>query len=157
MNPCPCGYLGHEKISCHCTPDQIRRYRQRISGPLLDRIDLQVNVPANTQEVINAKAHSGDSSKSIKQRVIEAQQWQKTRQGCLNAELSSQQLLLHCVLSADNRELMSKAIDRLGLSARAYHRTLKVARTIADLEQATAIESKHLLEALNLRKTELFK
>jgi len=152
MNPCPCGYFGHEKTSCHCTPDQIRRYRHKISGPLLDRIDLQINVPANTHEVINANAQQGENSETVKQRVCAAQQHQKNRQGCLNANLSSQQLLQYCALTADNRQLMAKAIDRLGLSARAYHRSLKVARTIADIEQAQMIDSKHLLEALNLRK-----
>ena len=156
MNPCPCGYFGHQKVSCRCTPDQIRRYRHKISGPLLDRIDLQVNVPANTHEVINAEAQQGESSETIKQRVCAAQQYQKTRQDCLNSDLGSQQLIQHCKLSTDNRQLMAKAIDKLGLSARAYHRSLKVARTIADLEQAQTIESKHLLEALNLRKMELF-
>jgi len=154
MNPCPCGYLGHGKINCRCSPDQVKRYRQKISGPLLDRIDIQVNVPANTQEVINAKSHCGDSSTIIKQRVSDAQQRQLERQGCLNANLSSNQLLAYCVLQDDNRQLMSQAADRLALSARAYHRTLKVARTIADLVQSREIEAAHLLEALNLRKME---
>lgn len=156
MNPCPCGYFGHKKISCHCTQEQIRRYRHKISGPLLDRIDLQVNVPANTHEVISAETKQGEGSESIKQRVCAAQNYQKKRQGCLNSDLNSQQLGAHCTLSSDNRQLMANAIDKLGLSARAYHRSLKVARTIADLEQTKTIESKHLLEALSLRKTELF-
>jgi len=154
MNPCPCGYFGHGKINCRCSPDQVKRYRQKISGPLLDRIDMQVNVPANTQEVINAKSHCGDSSTAIKQRVSEAQQRQFERQGCLNANLSTNQLLSYCALQDDNRQLMSQAVDRLALSARAYHRTLKVARTIADLAQSRNIQSAHLLEALNLRKME---
>ena len=157
MNPCPCGYFGHKKITCHCSPDQVRRYRQKISGPLLDRIDLQVDVPANTHEVISAEVQHGDSSETVKQRVSKAQRYQKARQGCLNAELGSQLLLVHCVLSAENRQLMSQAVDRLGLSARAYHRTLKVARTIADLRQEKILTSKHLLEALNLRTSVLFK
>ena len=152
MNPCPCGYFGHQKINCHCTQEQIRRYRHKISGPLLDRIDLQVNVPANTLEVINAEAQQGESSATVKLRVCAAQQYQKTRQGCLNADLNGQQLIEHCTLSTENRQLMARATDKLGLSARAYHRCLKVARTIADLEQAHTVESKHLLEALHLRK-----
>jgi len=155
MNPCPCGYLGHNKINCRCSSEQIKRYRQKISGPLLDRIDLQVMVPANTQEVINATQHSGESSETVKQRVSEARQHQQQRQDCLNADLSSHQLALYCALQQDNRQLMSQAVDRLGLSARAYHRTLKVARTIADLASSPEIESAHLLEALNLRNMEL--
>lgn len=154
MNPCPCGYLGHSKISCRCSHDQVKRYRQKISGPLLDRIDLQVNVPANTQEVIAAQEYTGDSSEVIKQRVNEAQQRQKNRQSCLNADLNNNQIRQFCVLQEEGRQLMSQAVDRLALSARAYHRTLKVARTIADLDKSPTIESAHLLEALNLRKTE---
>ena len=155
MNPCPCGYLGHNKINCRCGSEQIKRYRQKISGPLLDRIDLQVTVPANTQEVINATQHCGESSETVKLRVSEARQHQHQRQGCLNADLNNRQLALYCVLREDNRQLMSQAIDRLGLSARAYHRTLKVARTIADLASSPDIESAHLLEALNLRNMAL--
>jgi len=155
MNPCPCGYLGHNKINCRCSTEQIKRYRQKISGPLLDRIDLQVTVPANTHEVINATQHCGESSEEVKQRVSKARQHQQQRQGCLNADLNSRQLALYCALQEDNRQFMSQAVDRLGLSARAYHRTLKVARTIADLARKSDIESAHLLEALNLRNIEL--
>lgn len=155
MNPCPCGYLGHPKVNCSCSQEQIKRYRQKISGPLLDRIDLQVAVPANTQEVINGSQHSGESSSVIKQRVSAARHYQRQRQGCLNSELGSAQLASVCALGDDNRQLMSQAIERLGLSARAYHRTLKVARTIADLSNSPDIESAHLLEALNLRNMAL--
>lgn len=155
MNPCPCGYLGHPKINCRCGTEQIKRYRQKISGPLLDRIDLQVSVPANTQEVINGSQQSGETSESVRQRVSDAHLSQQRRQGCLNAELSSAQLASYCALQDDNRQLMSQAIDRLGLSARAYHRTLKVARTIADLAKSADIEATHLLEALNLRNMDL--
>jgi len=151
MNPCPCGYLNHPKINCRCSPEQIKRYRQKISGPLLDRIDLQVNVPANTQEVINPPSQSGETSEVIKQRVSQARLYQQKRQGCLNGDLSSRQLTAYCALQDENRQLMSQAIDRLGLSARAYHRILKVARSIADLALSPDIEAAHLLEALNLR------
>lgn len=151
MNPCPCGYLNHPKINCRCSPEQIKRYRQKISGPLLDRIDLQVNVPANTQEVINPPSQSGETSEVIKQRVSQARLYQQKRQGCLNGDLSSRQLTTFCVLQDENRQLMSQAIDRLGLSARAYHRILKVARSVADLALSPDIEAAHLLEALNLR------
>lgn len=156
MNPCPCGYLGHDKIHCRCNSDQIRRYRQKVSGPLLDRIDLQIQVPANTKEVIEETGQRGESSETIKARVIKAQYRQLSRQGHLNAELSSQQLESICSLTEENRNLMAQAIERLNLSARAYHRSLKVARTIADLAGEKQITSAHLLEALSLKKGEGF-
>lgn len=154
MNPCPCGYLGHSKISCRCTDDQIKRYRQKISGPLLDRIDLQVTVPANTQEVMNPQQHSGEPSATVKERVTETQQRQRKRQRCLNGELSSKQIAHYCELNDECQQLMSQAIERLSLSARAYHRTLKVARTIADMDKQEKIAGTHLLEAFNLRNNE---
>lgn len=156
MNPCPCGYLGHGKIHCQCSGEQIRRYRQKVSGPLLDRIDLQIHVPANTKEVIETSNQDSEKSEVIKSRVINAQYRQLSRQGSLNAELTTQQLENICSLSEENRDLMAQAVDRLSLSARAYHRALKVARTIADLADNQQIESAHLLEALSLKKGEGF-
>lgn len=151
MNPCPCGYLGHGRIACRCNSEQVRRYRQKISGPLLDRIDIQIKVPANTKEVIESPRQCGESSRLIKTRVERAQAIQLTRQKMLNANLSTQQVEQYCVLSKDNRALMGQAVEKLNLSARAYHRTLKVARTIADLAGEAQITTPHLLEALSLR------
>ena len=154
MNPCPCGYLGSAR--CRCTPDKVNRYRDRISGPLLDRIDLQVSVPRIpheqlTRPQIDDTENPGDSSATVKARVAVARQIQIHRQKCENSNLNALQVKLICTLSDRQARLMNTAIERLDLSARAYHRVLKVARTIADLEGIAAIEDDHLTEALGYR------
>ena len=154
MNPCPCGYLGSAR--CRCTPDKVNRYRDKISGPLLDRIDLQVAVPRIpheqlTRPQLNNTENTGDSSATIKARVVAARQLQLHRQSCENSNLNALQVKLFCTLTDSQADLMGTAIDRLGLSARAYHRVLKVARTIADLGGVTAIDDSHLTEALGYR------
>ena len=149
MNPCPCGYLG--SIRCRCTPDRINRYKDKISGPLLDRIDLQVAVPQVPHDQLTNPHESGESSAIIAARVACARDIQMQRQGCENSNLSTRQLQEVCSLTASQTSLMNAAIERLGLSARAYHRVLKVARTIADLEGTTALEDHHLTEALGYR------
>ena len=154
LNPCPCGYFNDIRRQCGCTPQQIARYLARISGPLLDRIDLQVEVPALTTAEISS-ASQGESSITIRARVesardIQRQRFRRSAIQC-NAEMSSRHLRSHCQLDAPSRKILEQALDRLALSARAYDRILKVARTIADLASAETIETAHLAEAIQYR------
>lgn len=151
MNPCPCGFLGHHNNKCRCTPDQVARYRAKISGPLLDRIDLQIEVPALPESELTAAA-SGESSTSIRDRVEAARQRQLQRQGQANALLSTAEIDQYCVADEVGIGLLKQAISRLNLSARAYHRILKVARTIADLEGEADIQTAHIAEAVQFRR-----
>ena len=151
MNPCPCGYLGHPSGKCRCTPDQISRYRNKLSGPLLDRIDIQVEVPALSHNDLLRQA-DGESSAQIQQRVANARDRQAARQDKTNAALSSKETEYHCVLDDTSSTLLKQAISRLNLSARAYHRILKVARSIADLENRPNITSQHIGEAIQYRR-----
>lgn len=151
MNPCPCGYLGHHNNRCRCTPDQVARYRARISGPLLDRIDLQIEVPALSESELTSAAQS-ESSHDIRQRVDNARQIQWLRQGKANAQLSTSEIDAHCLVDEAGKNLLKQAISRLDLSARAYHRILKVARTIADLAGEGQIHSAHIAEAVQYRR-----
>ena len=151
MNPCPCGYLSHPQRACRCTPDAIARYQGRISGPLLDRIDLQLTVPAmSTAEMLDAP--TGESSANIARRVALARERQIVRQQSPNALLSSNQIDHHCQPDAAAVTLLRAAIERLHWSARAYHRVLKIARTIADLEGCPHIGSAHAAEAIQYRR-----
>ncbi|TNF07660.1 MAG: ATP-dependent protease [Gammaproteobacteria bacterium] len=149
MNPCPCGYQGSER--CRCTPDQVRRYREKISGPLLDRIDLLVDVPALPSKDLMQHNPDGETSASVLHRVTKAREYQRQRADVLNSQLNSQQLKAHCPLSAEQKNLLQRASDQMGLSARSIHRILKVARTIADLESSSTIDIHHLSEALSYR------
>jgi magnesium chelatase family protein len=151
MNPCLCGYLGHYSGKCHCTPDQVARYRGKISGPLLDRIDIQVEVPAVPQEDLMRQAQ-GEASKAISERVELAYQRQVARQGKANAHLAVKDNDRHCMPDTLGETLLIQAISRLNFSARAYHRVLKVARTIADLAASETIASSHIAEAVQYRK-----
>jgi magnesium chelatase family protein len=151
MNPCPCGYLGHYNGKCRCTPDQVSRYRGKISGPLLDRIDIQIEVPAVPQQDL-LKQSDGESSATIRQRVELARQCQLARQGKPNALLSVTEIDAHCAPDAQGEALLRQAITRLNLSARAYHRVLKVARSIADLAGSAAIQTAHIAEAVQYRR-----
>ncbi|WP_461482819.1 YifB family Mg chelatase-like AAA ATPase [Porticoccus sp.] len=149
MNPCPCGYQGSER--CRCTPDQVRRYREKISEPLLDRVDLQVDVPALPSKELMQGNPESERSDVVRQRVTLARDKQRQRNNVLNSQLSSQQLQRYCPLQADQKQLLQRASERMDLSARAIHRVLKVARTIADLESSETIEVTHLSEALSYR------
>ncbi len=152
MNPCPCGYLGDPEGRCRCTPDQIARYRQRISGPLLDRIDLHLEVPRLPPDVLGAPPDPGaETSAQVRTRVIAARERQLARQGCPNQALSGRAIDRHCALDAAGRRLLEQATRRLGLSARAWHRILKVARTLADLGGEARIAPAHLSEAVGYR------
>jgi magnesium chelatase family protein len=151
MNPCPCGYLGHFAGRCRCTPDQVARYRARISGPLLDRIDLQLEVPAVPPEDLS-RSPDGEASSIIRERVSAARARQLARQEKTNARLDSREVDLHCKPDTAGAALLTRAIERLGLSARGYHRILKVARTIADLAGSNTIASTHVAEAVQYRK-----
>ena len=151
MNPCPCGYLGYQNGRCRCTPDQVARYRRKISGPLLDRIDLQLEVPAVPQEDLARRAE-GESSAAIRERVIVARERQLARQGKPNVALSTREVDRHCAPDAQGATVLKQAISRLGLSARAYHRVLKVARTIADLAGVQHLTGAHVAEAIQYRR-----
>jgi magnesium chelatase family protein len=153
MNPCPCGFLGHYSGKCHCTPDQVTRYRRRISGPLMDRIDLHIEVPAVREQEITSR-QSGEPSASVRERVSAARDIQLQRQGRPNALLSVKEIEIHCIAEPKGEQLARQAITRLGLSARAYHRILKVARTIADLAGAATISAAHVAEAVQYRRLE---
>jgi magnesium chelatase family protein len=153
MNPCPCGYLGHPNGRCRCSPDQVARYRGRISGPLLDRIDLQVEVPAVSQEELSRKAE-GEATEAVRKRVSEARARQIERQGTANVMLSSREVDRFCAPDAQGLTVLKQAIARLGLSARAYHRVLKTARSIADLEGSGEITAPHVAEAVQYRRFE---
>ncbi len=151
MNPCPCGYLGHHNNKCRCTPEQVARYRARISGPLLDRIDLQIEVPALPEAELTAAAN-GESSAVIRERVEAARQRQIQRQQQPNALLDTAAIDRYCQADEAGMALLKQAIARLNLSARAYHRILKVARTIADLAGEDGIRAAHVAEAVQYRR-----
>lgn len=151
MNPCPCGYLGHYNNKCRCTPDQISRYMGKISGPLLDRIDLLIEVPALKEDELSSTV-AAENSERIRERVEKARQAQLARQEKSNAALSSLEIDTHCVLDDTSMQLLKAAVSRMQLSARAYHRILKVARTIADLANSANILSEHLAEAIQYRR-----
>jgi len=154
MNPCPCGYAGDARQRCRCTPDQIARYRARISGPLLDRIDLAVEVPrVPLADLGKPRSVYDEDSATVRTRVIKAREYALTRAGRPNAAISTRELERDCALGLAERRWFETALERLGLSARAYHRTLRVARTIADLDGGAAVlERAHLAEALQYRR-----
>ena len=154
MNPCPCGYAGDPRQRCQCTPDQIQRYRSRISGPLLDRIDLCVEVPQVPLADLGAPRSGRDEdSATVRARVLKARRQSLMRAGRPNAEISTRELERDCALGPAERRWFETALEKLGLSARAYHRVLRVARTIADLDGGAALlEREHLAEALQYRR-----
>ncbi len=155
MNPCPCGYLTDPYHECTCTPAQIQRYHSKISGPLLDRIDIHIEVPALRYEELRKKT-SGEPSESIRQRVQRAREVQLKRfagrKGIyFNAHMGAREIKEFCQIGGESEMLLKSAIERFGFSARAYHRILKVARTIADLENSENIQPHHIAEAIEYR------
>ena len=151
MNPCPCGHLGSPLKACRCTPDAVARYQGRISGPLLDRIDVQVEVPAVAPSDLTNTAE-GESSAAVAQRVTLARERQIVRQGCRNADLAGAALDAHCALDAAATKFLHAAALRLGWSARSFHRVLRNARSVADIEGAPSIAVAHLAEAIQYRR-----
>ena len=151
MNPCPCGYAGDASGRCRCTPDAIARYRTRLSGPLLDRIDLKLDVPRVPHAELR-ETTPGESSATVRERVIAARNRQFARAGKVNGALNNRETERDCAIDPRSHALLDRAIERLGLSARAYHRVLRVARTIADLEGCEHIEAAHLLESIQYRR-----
>ena len=154
MNPCPCGHLGDKSgHSCSCTADQVNRYRQRISGPLLDRIDIHIEVPrVPPQQLQSTKINHCENSIQVRSRVEAARSIQLERSGVPNSALSSREIEQFCRLESDAMQLLHRAMEQLGLSARAYHRILKLARTIADLDHQEQITTNHLGEAIGYRR-----
>jgi len=152
MNPCPCGHLGDAAGKCRCTSEQVQRYRMKISGPLLDRLDLHVEVPRVAAETLRNEGPQPESSEVVARRAVEARQKQIDRQGKSNARLSNTEVDRHCTPDEPGLLVLERAMRRFALSARAYHRILKVARTIADLEATTAVTMAHVSEAIGLRR-----
>lgn len=150
-NPCPCGYLGDQSGRCRCTPDQVLRYRARLSGPLLDRIDIQVEVPRVHYRILSRPEHTEEHSAPIRRRVADARARQLRRQGKTNNLLQGKEIDQICTLDTRGHQLLDDAMNRLGLSARAYHRILKVARTAADLDLQPQINPQHLTMAIKCR------
>ena len=154
MNPCPCGYLGDTLRECRCTPQAVARYRDRLSGPLRDRLDLSIDVPALPPDVLTTES-TGEPSALVRQRVVQARARQRDRYQAsrirTNAELTSSLSARHCRLDRAGTRLIHASVSRLGLSARGYDRVRAVARTIADLDGADDIAADHLAEALQFR------
>jgi magnesium chelatase family protein len=151
MNPCPCGYAGDPAARCNCSPEQIKRYRGRVSGPLLDRIDIQIEVPRVPQAELRGELKPEDSH-AVRARVLCARARALARANKPNAHLLTSEVERDCALSARDHTLLDRLVERIGISARAYHRILKLARTIADLADAEHISAPHLSEAVGLRR-----
>lgn len=153
MNPCPCGFHGDTRKQCICTPERIASYRARISGPLAERIDMHVEVPRQTEDLLIATANepAGESSTTVRQRVIDLRDHQIEARGALNGEMPNSALANACLITRSGRELLGHVLDRLGLSARGYHKILRLALTIADMVGATSIHDTHIAEAVSYR------
>ena len=156
MNPCPCGYLGSQVRNCSCTEHQVKRYQSKLSGPLLDRIDLHVEVPDLPKGLLSDQKATYENSQSIRSRVNDTYHLQINRQGCTNNQLTGSKIDYFCHLNKDEVKLLDQAMERLNLSARAYHRILKVSRTIADIEKSKDIQIPHITEALSYRKLDRY-
>jgi len=151
MNPCPCGYHGDAEVQCRCTPDQIARYAMRVSGPFLDRMDLHVRVNRVATELLQSDV-AGESSQTVRARVSSAHLQQINRQGVVNRTLVGKELSNHVRLSKNSTDVLNTAAKKFAMSLRSIHRVMRVARTIADLEQASLVSDAHLLEALSFRR-----
>ncbi|TNF67538.1 MAG: ATP-dependent protease [Gammaproteobacteria bacterium] len=156
MNPCPCGYLGSQVKNCSCTESQVKRYQNKLSGPLLDRIDLHIEVPDLPKGLLSDQKSTYENSETIRARVNMTYDLQIERQGCTNSQLSGFEIDHFCRLAKAEAKLLDQAMERLSLSARAYHRILKVSRTIADIEKSSDIQISHITEALSYRKLDRY-
>ncbi|MCK5647329.1 MAG: YifB family Mg chelatase-like AAA ATPase [Gammaproteobacteria bacterium] len=156
MNPCPCGYWGDTQNNCRCTSEQVQRYQNKLSGPFLDRIDMHIEVPALSHKDLQENSDSIENSFAVKNRVIDAQKRQKSRRNHCNAHLSNKEIEEDCRLTEANQKVLEKTMDKMRLSARAYHRILKLARTIADLDNSETIQLHHLTESIGYRKIDHF-
>jgi magnesium chelatase family protein len=152
MNPCPCGYFGDANGRCSCTIEQVHRYRARLSGPFLDRLDVWIKLSTLSGEVLFSSSTQGDSSAVVRSRVIATREYATEHRGKINSDLSSEEVAKFCKISTEDQQFLVKAVDKLKLSARSYHKILRIARTIADLECQEHIQSNHLREAIMYRK-----
>jgi len=152
MNPCPCGYLGDPQSDCHCTAEQVQRYRHKISGPLLDRIDIHLEVPAIPIHLLRRQSQAVESSEYVRKRVSLSRDIQLKRNNKINAHYDSHDILQHCQIDEPDQQLLEHAMSKLGLSMRAHQKILKLARTIADLDNTTDIKTRHISEALSYRQ-----
>jgi magnesium chelatase family protein len=152
MNPCPCGYLGDNRSACRCTVEKVQRYRSRLSGPLLDRLDLHIEVPRVPIEAMRSEIRQNETSEVVARRVVAARARQLARQQATNARLNNREVERFCRPTQQGSALLNRASNMLNLSARAYHRVLKVARTIADLAETDMIDTHHISEAMTLRR-----
>jgi magnesium chelatase family protein len=154
LNPCPCGYFGHPRKRCQCTPNQVQKYMGKISGPLLDRIDIHLEVPTVELERMRS-ARNGQSSQEMRDNVIQAREIQSrrfTKSGLTNGRMGSKLVKQHCRLDDSCEAILRNAVQELGLSARAHDKVLRVSRTIADLEKSESIQTHHLSEAIQYRR-----
>lgn len=154
-NPCPCGYFGDTRHQCTCTPGQIYRYRHRVSGPLLDRIDIHIEVPAVPYKELSTE-YSGEKSEDIRKRVVAAraiqlERFRNDKKIYSNGQMKTRHIKKYCTLQSEAQSILDTAMHKLGLSARAYTRILKLSRTIADLEASEQIQSHHISEAIQYR------
>jgi len=149
-NPCPCGHLGDSRFACRCSLSDLHRYASRLSGPLLDRIDLYVQAERLTADEL-IRAPDAEPTAAVRARVLAARTLQRSRQGVENGRLASAEVAVHCQVTPPARRILMAAVDRLGLSARGFHRALRVARTVADLAGSERVEDHHVKEALSLR------
>jgi magnesium chelatase family protein len=152
MNPCPCGYLGDGQGRCRCTAERVERYRARLSGPLLDRLDMHIEAPRVPPDLMKRGEDGVESSAIVARRVVDAREMQRARQGAANSRLSGREVERHCRATKAALALLERASATLELSARSYHRVLKVARTIADLAGVEEIDAPHISEAMTLRR-----
>ena len=156
MNPCPCGYAGDDRGFCRCTPERIARYLEKISGPLLDRIDVHVEVPRLSSEQLRRPSTACEpDSATLRVRVLACRKRQSRRQGCLNRELTAEMLDEHCLMHPDAESLIRQSMEKLNLSARACHRMIKLARTLADLDEQDVISAAHVSQAASFRQLAL--
>lgn len=155
MNPCPCGHLGNPHEVCQCTSEQVQRYQARLSGPLLDRIDMHIDVPILGKHALLSHQQASESSEQVRQRVVKARAIQLNRQNTLNSQMPNQMIIQQALQNKEHLVLLENAIDKMKLSPRSFYRILKVARTIADLAHADAIHTEHLTEALGYQKLKI--